>query len=88
MKTDPTERADVMIREARKAGGLRIASHDEVTIAVRVCAECDGYIGVAEWVGADAHPGERWCKTDGICDGCLDLQAKRHEAEDAARGSA
>ena len=55
------------------------ADTEPLTIAVRVCARCKTFMGVAEWRGKDAHPGEPWCETNGICDECLAKQEREME---------
>jgi hypothetical protein len=43
---------------------------------VRVCGTCQKFLGVAEWRGLDAHPGETWCETAGLCPDCFDGMVK------------
>jgi hypothetical protein len=40
------------------------------TVAVRVCAECDRYVGTTVWRGKDATDAD-WCVSHTICDLCL-----------------
>lgn len=47
-------------------GGTR----ERLTIAVRVCTYCRGFVGVTEWRGTDAHEHETWTETGSICEGC------------------
>ena len=38
------------------------------TLAVRICAGCRGFLGLARW----PWNGEYICRTHGLCDGCFD----------------
>ena len=55
----------------------------KLTVAVRACGRCKVLLGVAEWRGDDAHPGEDWLVTHGLCDTCLAQWEAECDAQEA-----
>jgi len=64
--------AGALVFAERAASDIASRLDPPLTLAVRQCGTCGMLLGVDEWRGDDAHDGERWCITHGLCGICLE----------------